>query len=215
MRPFMKLRRSSLVKKSASQETLRQIILESICTKEALLAEPVMERILLAASKITGAFRRGKKLILFGNGGSASDSLHIAGEFLGRFGHHLKRPSLPALSLSENPAALTAVSNDFGYSYSFARQLEGLACPGDVALGISTSGNSQNVLEATKVARKKGMFTIGLTGNTGGRLRRLVHLCICVPSDNTQRIQESHITIGHAICELVEKTLYGKWRSKS
>ncbi len=191
------------------RERLRAILLESVRTKQSLLSQEVSENVLQAAARLALSFRKKGKLILFGNGGSASDSLHIAGEFLGRFDHRLRRPSLPAIALSENPAALTAIANDFGYSYSFSRQLEGLASPGDVVLGISTSGNSQNVLEATRVARKKKLYTIGLTGATGGKLKTLVDLCICVPSDNTQRIQESHITIGHAICELVEKALYG------
>ena len=198
-----------MVKKKLSGERLRRILWESVRIKKALLAEPLLGSILLAVSKITRSFQRGGKLILYGNGGSASDSLHIAGEFLGRFSHHMKRPALPAVSLSENPAALTAISNDFGYLYSFARQLEGLASRGDIAIGISTTGNSPNVLEATKAARKKGLYAIGLTGGTGGKLKRLVHLCLCVPSLNTQRIQESHITLGHAICELVEEVLYG------
>lgn len=204
----MKSQRSSSVRK-VSRELLRRILLEAVRTKETLLVEPLFKNTHTAAAKITEAFRRGRKVILYGNGGSASDSLHIAGEFLGRFGHHIRRPSLPAISLSENPAALTAISNDYGYLYSFSRQLEGLALRGDIAIGISTTGNSPNVLEATRVAKKKGLYTIALTGGNGGKLKRLVHLSLCVPSENTQRIQESHITLGHAICELVEEALYG------
>lgn len=212
----MKSRKSSSVKDrlKSPRNLLESLLLDSIRTKEGLLSEPLINQMLKAAEKIVEAFRRGKKVILYGNGGSASDSLHLAGEFLGRFGHHLKRPSLPAISLSENPASLTAISNDYGYLHSFARQLEGFASPGDIAIGLSTSGNSPNVIEATRVARKKRLYTIGLTGAGGGRLKRLVHLCISVPSKNTQRIQESHITIGHAVCELVEESLYGRWRSK-
>lgn len=209
MLPSMKLRKFSSDKKKVLEATLRRTLRESARVKEALLSESLCQAILLAAMKIASVFQRKGKIILYGNGGSASDSLHIAGEFSGRFAHHLKRPALPAISLSENPAALTAISNDFGYLYSFARQLEGIASAGDIAFGISTSGNSPNVLEATKVARRKKLYTIGLTGETGGRLKRLVHLCIQVPSNDTQRIQESHITIGHAICELVEEALYG------
>ena len=205
----MKSRKFSSARRNVSGELLRQILLDAVRTKQALLSEPLLKSTLTAAGKITEAFRQGKKIILFGNGGSATDSLHIAGEFVGRFGHHIKRSALPALSLSENPATLTAIANDFGYQYAFARQLEGLASPGDVAIGISTTGNSPNVLEAIKAARKKKVYTIGLTGERGGNLKRLVHLCLCVPSENTQRIQESHITLGHAICELVEEALYG------
>ena len=205
----MKSQKFSSAKRKVSEGLLRQILLDSVRTKQALLSEPLLRNTLVAATKITESFRRGGKVILYGNGGSASDSLHIAGEFLGRFGHHLQRAALPAISLSGNPATLTAISNDFGYLYSFARQLEGLASPGDIAVGISTTGNSPNVLEATKIARKKGIYTIGLTGGTGGKLKSLVRLCLRVPSDNTQRIQESHITLGHAICELVEEALYG------
>ncbi|MBI4436958.1 MAG: SIS domain-containing protein [Candidatus Omnitrophica bacterium] len=205
----MRSQKFSLVNRKKSRDRLREILLESIRTKEALLSDAMLQCILSASERITHSFRRGGKLILYGNGGSASDSLHIAGEFLGRFSHDIKRPSLPAVALSGNPASLTAISNDFGYLYSFARELEGLANPTDVAVGISTSGNSPNVLEATKMAKKKRLYTIGLTGGTGGKLKSLVDLCILVPSSNTQRIQESHITIGHAICELVEKALYG------
>ena len=204
----MTLRKSSLVKK-VSGGLLRQLLLDSVRTKESLLAEPLFGNTHAAAKKIAEVYRRNKKVILYGNGGSASDSLHIAGEFLGRFGHHIKRGSMPAISLCENQAALTAIANDYGYLYSFSRQLEGLGSKGDIAIGISTTGNSPNVLEATKAARKKGLYTIGLTGRTGGKLKRLVDLCLCVPSDNTQRIQESHITLAHAICELVEETLHG------
>jgi len=205
----MKSQKFSSARKKLLSDLLQRTLLESVRTKQALLSSSLTKNVLLASEKITESFRWGGKLILYGNGGSASDSLHIAGEFMGRFSHDIKRPSLPAVSLSGNPATLTAISNDFGYLYSFSRQLEGLASPGDIAFGISTTGNSPNVLEATKMARKKRIYTIGLTGGTGGKLKHLVDLCMCVPSDNTQRIQESHITLGHAICELVEEALYG------
>ncbi|MFH1858035.1 MAG: SIS domain-containing protein [Candidatus Omnitrophota bacterium] len=195
--------------KKKSRNLLRKALLDSIRAKKALFSKSVFDSILCAAEKIVEAYRKGNKVLLYGNGGSASDSLHIAGELLGRFGHQIERPALPAISLAENPSAITAISNDYGYLDSFARQLDGLGCPGDVAIGISTSGNSPNVLEATRLARKKGLFTIGLTGGSGGKLKQLAHLSMCVPVNNTQRIQESHITIGHALCELVEKALYG------
>jgi len=198
-----------LAKKRSWDDHLQEILLDSVRVQEALLRDPLFDNVIQASQRIVACLRRGKKVILYGNGGSASDSLHIAGELVGRFGHHLKRRALPAISLSANPATLTAIANDFGYLHSFARQLEGLSAPGDVAIGISTSGNSPNVLEATKLARKRKLFTIGLTGETGGKLKRLSHLCLCVPSENTQRIQQSHITLGHAICELVEEALFG------
>jgi D-sedoheptulose 7-phosphate isomerase len=143
--------------------------------------------------------------LFFGNGGSAADAQHLAAEFLGRYLR--QRDALPALALNSNSSALTAISNDYGYEQVFARQMEALAAPGDVAVAISTSGNSPSVIQATICARRLGLFTIALTGASGGRLRGLVDALIAVPSEETPRIQECHILLGHALCDAVEQAL--------
>lgn len=155
-----------------------------------------------AAELICDALANGSKLLLFGNGGSASDAAHIAAEFIGRF--QSERRALPAIALSTNLAALTAIGNDYGFDWVFSRQLEALARPGDVAVGISTSGMSANVLEGVRAARRLGVATIGLTGADGGDLAAVVDLCLRVPSESTARTQEGHILLGHTLCEIVE-----------
>ncbi|WP_018085581.1 D-sedoheptulose 7-phosphate isomerase [Desulfurispora thermophila] len=147
----------------------------------------------------------GCKILLCGNGGSAADAQHIAGELVGRF---LKeRSPLPALALSVNSSVLTAIGNDYDFREVFARQVAALGCPGDLLVAISTSGNSPNVLRASEVAREKGMKIVGLTGGEGGKLKGLCDLCINIPSKSTPRIQEIHILIGHIVCQLVEEAL--------
>jgi D-sedoheptulose 7-phosphate isomerase len=158
------------------------------------------------AQAVTDAYRAGRKLILFGNGGSAGDAQHIAAEFVGRF--QLERDPLPALALTVDGSCLTAIANDYGYDEVFARQLRGLGCAGDVAVGISTSGGSRNVCLALQVARSEGMVTVGLTGGDGGVMRELCDHCLVVPSGETPRIQEGHILLGHVLCELVEDALF-------
>lgn len=143
---------------------------------------------------------------MFGNGGSAADAHHIAAEFAGRFA--FDRPALPALALSVNTSCVTAIGNDYEFALVFARQLEALAHSGDVAIGISTSGNSPNVLRAMASAKKIGLHTVGFTGGTGTKLSAAVDYCICVPSNETPRIQECHILIGHITSELVEQTIF-------
>jgi D-sedoheptulose 7-phosphate isomerase len=160
-----------------------------------------------AAAAIGSAFRDGHKLLTCGNGGSAADAQHIAAEFVGRYLQ--ERQALPAYALTTNTSSLTAIGNDYGYDFVFARQVEAMGAAGDVLLGISTSGNSRNVLEAVTVAKKRGIFTIGLTGDDGGKLKTLADLCICVPSAAVPRIQEAHITISHVICDIVERQLFG------
>ena len=145
-------------------------------------------------------------MLLFGNGGSAADAQHIAAEFVGRFA--FDRPALPALALSVNSSCVTAIGNDYGFDLVFSRQIEALARPGDLAIGISTSGNSSNVLQGLSVAREMGLCTVALTGCTGGKLKNVVDHCICAPSNETPRIQECHILIGHIISELVEETIF-------
>jgi len=163
---------------------------------------PAMTR---AADALVSAYQAGHKALFFGNGGSASDAQHLAGEFLGRFLR--ERSPMPAVALPGNTAAVTAIANDYGYEHVFSRQLQALAAPGDVAIGISTSGNSQNVIEGVTCARNLGLFTVGLTGSSGGRLRNLVDALIAVPSDETPRIQECHILVGHALCDAVEQAI--------
>jgi D-sedoheptulose 7-phosphate isomerase len=159
----------------------------------------------VAADALISAYRAGHKALFFGNGGSAADAQHLAAEFLGRYLR--EREPLPALALHANSSAVTAIANDYGYELVFARQLQALAVRGDVAVGISTSGNSPSVIEAMACARRLGLVTIALTGASGGRLRGLVDILIAVPSEETPRIQECHILAGHALCDAVEQAL--------
>jgi len=159
-----------------------------------------------AVKMIVNAFKAGGKLFLFGNGGSAADAQHIAAEFVNRF--QIERPPLPAIALTTDTSILTSISNDYGYADSFSKQLKALGKEGDVAIGLSTSGSAVNVLKAVKVAKEMGVKTIGLAGMDGGELARAVDLAIVVDSRVTARIQEVHITIGHALCEMVDRMLF-------
>jgi D-sedoheptulose 7-phosphate isomerase len=161
-----------------------------------------------AAAQLCRALQAGKKLITFGNGGSAADAQHFAGELMCRF--ETERHSLPAVALSTDTSVLTAIGNDYAYEQVFARQVHALAQPGDVVVAISTSGNSPNVLEAVKEAKRKKAFTIGLTGGTGGKLKDAVDLCICSPSPRTAHIQECHIALIHGICALIDEAFLAK-----
>lgn len=179
----------------------------SIAVKRHLLgSDEILSTIARATEVLVDAFERGNKVLLFGNGGSAADAQHIAAEFVGRFA--FDRDPLPALALSVNTSCLTAIGNDYGFDQVFFRQIEALAHPGDVAIGISTSGNSRNVLAALSLSRKKGLHTIALTGCTGEKLKNVVDYCICIPSTDTPRIQECHILVGHILSELVEQTIF-------
>jgi D-sedoheptulose 7-phosphate isomerase len=179
----------------------------SIAVGELLLGSAEVISMIAKASEIlVDALNHGNKVLLFGNGGSAADAQHIAAEFVGRFA--FDRPALPALALSVNSSSLTAIGNDYGFDQVFSRQIEALGRPGDVAIAISTSGHSPNVLRAMSAAKKTGLHTIALTGSTGGELRNAVDICICVPSSETPRIQECHILIGHIISDLVEQTIF-------
>jgi D-sedoheptulose 7-phosphate isomerase len=180
-------------------------IAASVAVLERLRDREHVEAIVAAAELITASMRAGGKLLLFGNGGSAADAQHIAAEFLGRY--LLERRALPAVSLSDNASTLTAIGNDYAFDEVFARQVAGLGAPGDVALAISTSGNSGNVLAGVAAARERDMRTIGLTGAAGGALAAAVDLCIAVPADETPRIQEAHTVVAHLVCELVERDL--------
>ncbi len=160
-----------------------------------------------AADILVDAYRQGKKMVLFGNGGSASDAQHIATELVSGFTIH-DRPSLPALALTTDTSALTAIGNDFSFDQVFSRQVESMVNTGDVVIAITTSGNSKNVIQAAQMARKKGATVVGFTGETGGKLKEFCDICICVPSKDTPRIQESHITVGHILCALVEQACF-------
>jgi len=164
------------------------------------------KQIVAAAQIIIEAYQKGGKILLMGNGGSAADAQHIAGELVGRF--KKERKALPAIALTTDTSILTAIGNDYGFNEVFRRQVEALAQHEDVVIGISTSGNSPNVLLAIEKANEIGAKTIGLSGKGGGKLAQLASLCLVVPSDDTPRIQETHITIGHIICDLVEKSLF-------
>ncbi len=159
------------------------------------------------ANIIITAYQAGGKVVLLGNGGSAADAQHIAGELVGKF--MLERQALPAIALTVNTSILTSLGNDLGYENVFSRQVEALVTEKDVVIGISTSGNSSNVIAAIKAAKKKGAKTIGLSGGRGGKLAEIADLVLTVPSESTPRIQEAHITIGHIVCELVERELAG------
>lgn len=165
--------------------------------------------ILVAVQSLVDTFRNGKKLMLCGNGGSAADCQHIAAEFVIRLSHHIQRPSLPAIALTTDTSNLTAGGNDIGWENVFARSIEGLGNAGDVLIAISTSGNSPNIIKAVEQAKSKNIFVVGFLGGTGGKLKDKVDLPIIIPSANTQRIQEGHITVAHIICELVETEMYG------
>jgi D-sedoheptulose 7-phosphate isomerase len=187
----------------------RQRIEESIAVKQALLQEPgLVQLVVEIGHRLAQALSDGHRFFLFGNGGSAADAQHIAAELVGRY--KLERPGLPAFALTVNTSSLTAIANDCSYEVIFSRQLEAMALPADVALGISTSGNSRDVLSAVEAAKRKGMVSIGLTGRGGGQLKALADYCICVPSDDTPRVQEAHIMIGHLLAEMVELELFGK-----
>lgn len=166
------------------------------------------DRIVQVATLIADAFRKGNKILLFGNGGSSTDAAHIAAEFVGRYNR--ERMPLPAIALATDIAAITCIANDYGYDELFARQVRAHGRQGDIAIGISTSGNSPNVLKGVEAARDCGLTTIAWTGANGGKLAGLVDYPFIVPSTVTSRIQESHITLGHVLCELVEDHLLGK-----
>lgn len=179
------------------QESAR-LKLEFLATHHQVIAAVVLDTV--------EAIRKGGKLLLFGNGGSAADAQHLAAEFVNRF--LLDRQALPAIALSTDSSILTSVSNDRDFSQIFQRQIEALGRKGDIAFGISTSGNSSNVLKGIEAARALGMKTVGLTGGKGGKLAGIVDHALVVPSRSTPRIQEVHITVGHAICHLVEAQLF-------
>jgi D-sedoheptulose 7-phosphate isomerase len=185
-------------------DRIRASIKDSMAVKEAVLKGSVGQ-IESAAKMIIASIRSSGKVLVFGNGGSAADSQHIAAELVGRF--KKERKAIAAVSLTTDTSILTALGNDYGYQSIFSRQVEALGRPGDVAIGISTSGNSPNVIAALQAARSLGMKTIGMTGKGGGGMSKLCDLLIAVPSSDTPRVQESHIMIAHIICDLVESEI--------
>jgi D-sedoheptulose 7-phosphate isomerase len=185
---------------------------ESIHVKEKFIDEKNIAKIFEVCKAIANAFNEGKKLILFGNGGSSTDASHIAAEFINRFKR--ERPGLPAIALNTDMAVITSIANDYDFSEIFAKQLKALADEGDVVLAISTSGNSPNIMKAMDVARKRKLTTIAFTGLKGEKFASKATFAFVVPSDNTPRIQETHITIGHVICQIVEEILFDIPRKK-
>ena len=181
------------------------ILDENIKIKEATKTlTPIIAKI---SEKIINAYKNKKKVVLFGNGGSAADAQHIAAEFVGKF--YKDRDSLPALAFHTNTSILTATANDFGYEFVFERQVSSFVEEGDVAIGISTSGNSPNVIKGLIKAKEKGAITVGFTGEKQSKIEEIADICLKIPSSDTPRIQEGHITVGHIICYLVEKELFG------
>lgn len=186
---------------------IKSIISESISVKSNLLGdEELMARVSEIVDKMVAALRSGNRIYFCGNGGSAADAQHLAAEFSGRF--YIDRDALPAEALHCNTSYLTAVANDYSYDVVYARLIKGLGNKGDFLLGLSTSGNSTNIMKAFEVAREKGIITVGFTGDSGGQMKALSDYLLNVPSKNTPRIQESHILLGHIICELVEEKYF-------
>jgi D-sedoheptulose 7-phosphate isomerase len=198
--------------KPNDKEAMHNLMLDrigrSIEVKEALRKDQhYQDLVMQSAMQIVKSLEAGGKVFFFGNGGSAADAQHLAAEFTGRF---LKeRRPLPAMALSVNSSSLTAIGNDYGFELVFARQLDALGKEGDVAVGISTSGNSPNVIKALEVANSKSIYTIALTGGSGGAMKNIAKCTLCMPSKETPRIQESHVLTGHLICEIVEEVMFG------
>jgi len=191
----------------SASDTLQLIaerLRENIEVKRAILAnDELLKLIHEVAVACVHALESGGKIILFGNGGSAADAQHIAAELVGRYLRN--RRALGAIALTTNTSSLTAIGNDYSFERLFSRQIEAIGNRGDLAIGISTSGNSENVLRALTAAKEKGMVAVGLTGSSGGKLRDETNYCLCIPSEQTPRIQEAHIAVGHILCEIIEE----------
>jgi D-sedoheptulose 7-phosphate isomerase len=193
------------------KDKIVKIFEDSIEVKKKFV-EGHVDTIIEVANVIAGAFNKGKKVLLFGNGGSATDASHLAAEFINRF--QKERPSLPAIALNTDMAVITAIANDYDFSEIFSKQLKSLSDEGDVAIGISTSGSSANILKAMDVAKRKKLITIAFTGLKGDKFAAKAHYAFIVPSDKTARIQETHITLGHVLCRMVEEILFEAPRKK-
>ena len=187
------------------KEEIFQIFKESAEVKGRFIRSQV-ETLIQVVKVLVAAFKEGHKILLFGNGGSAADAQHLAAEFVNRF--LIERPPLPAIALTTDTSILTSISNDYGYADTFAKQVKALGREGDVAIGISTSGTAANVVKAIKVAKDLGLKTVGLTGGDGGDLAKIVDFALVVDSSATPRIQETHIAIGHVLCEMVDRMLF-------
>lgn len=188
-------------------EKIKSIIAASVETKQQLLQnETLLKTVSDCVEVIVAAFKSGNKVLFCGNGGSAADAQHLAAEFSGRF--YKDREALPAEALHCNTSYMTAVANDYSYDVIYSRLIQGIGVKGDVLVGLSTSGNSKNIVAAFEVAKEKGMITMGFTGSHGGKLKAVSDYLLNVPSDDTPRIQESHIMLGHIICELVEEKYF-------
>jgi D-sedoheptulose 7-phosphate isomerase len=188
-------------------ELILNILTESVSVKKSAVKNNLQE-IKTGARRIADCIAKGKKILIFGNGGSAADAQHIAAEFVNRF--MIERPPLAAVALTTDTSILTSIGNDYHFEDIFSKQIQALGKNGDIAWGISTSGNSANVLKGLKIARSMNIYTIGLTGH-GGNMVSLVDLALTVPSKNTARVQESHLILAHILCELVERTLYPQY----
>lgn len=187
---------------------IKDQIKKSYETKQAIYQNEELLNKIAEVCKLCVELYKGKnKTILAGNGGSAADAQHIAAELVGRYG--FDRPSIPSLALTTDTSNLTAIGNDYGYDKVFSRQLEGMGQEGDIFFGISTSGNSKNIINAFEVAKQKGIKTVALVGRDGGEMAKMADIALVVPSDSTPRIQESHILIGHIICDIIEKEIFG------
>jgi D-sedoheptulose 7-phosphate isomerase len=188
---------------------IRKHIQESVEVKKKLLENnDVLKNILETSQVCIKAYKNNNKILIAGNGGSAADAQHIAGELVSRF--YFDRPGLAAFALTTDTSILTAIGNDYGYEKLFSRQIQANGCVGDVFIGISTSGNSKNIVEALKECKKKNMITIGLTGDKDCEMDKLCDICIKIPSTSTPRIQESHIVVGHIMCAIIEEEMFGK-----
>jgi len=189
------------------EDHIIKIFKESIRVKEAFVNEN-LSKLVNIVEAVTAALKAGSKILIFGNGGSAADAQHLAAEFINRF--VIERPPLPAIALTTDTSVITSIGNDYDFSEIFSKQIRAIGQPGDIAWGISTSGNSANVLKALEVAQKMGLVTVAFTGKDGGQIAKIADLSINVSSSVTARIQEVHITAGHAICDLVDIKLFQK-----
>lgn len=190
------------------KQYIQDEVSKSLATIQRLAGDESINLMVEQIAKMCcSALRAGKKILLAGNGGSAADAQHLAGELVSRL--NFDRPGLPAFALTTDTSVLTAIGNDYGYEKLFARQLNAVGTAGDVFIAISTSGRSPNILRALEEGRRKGLVTVGLTGNSGGEMPALCDYCICVPSSETPKIQEGHIILGHIICGLIEFEIFG------
>ncbi len=189
------------------QTAIKNIITASVTTKQRILENPaLLDTIETITALMTDAFKNGNKVLFCGNGGSAADAQHLAAEFSGRF--YTDRDPLPSEALHCNSSYMTAVANDYGYDVVYSRMIKGMGKKGDVLVALSTSGNSVNIIKAIEQAKENGMISVGLTGESGGKMKNICDYLINVPSNDTPRIQEAHIMVGHIICQLVEQELF-------